>query len=304
MPRWPLSQTEVKTILRFKQKLGRRDPLRGVVDALLSGSELPPDYAEVILSTLEGGWTRRHARGMAIWAAGLAPLGPDEAARADASLISLLKTRSGNASIGVGCCFSSCCLLAVPLAMLIPFLVWGNRLRNELREMAAVSMGRIGIAGNLYPLCDAIAAGQKANTSGEKGVAYAAAYSLDLILRSAGPPPSGALAEPVQASLCTLLREASAESAGSILNILRIAGSSWSIRAVERYHKRARDPELVAAATETLESLLARQSLEADRATLLRPAIAPQDPGFLLRPATNQPSTDEALLLRPQEGSE
>lgn len=302
MTAYPLDENEFRRIDRLRRKLRRTDPLLPVVDALLADDPLPPDYSITILSALHRHRGRSPARGLAAWAAGVAPLSPGDALAANSHIIAMLSQRSALAS---GACATSCfCFPMFMLALpLLPFLVWLDGRSSELREMAAVALGRLGFGISIPALCTAIVQSKPQSSTGDKAVQYAVAYALSMIMGRDPRNASGTLNDTTEYALRSLLNESPFAGHGHVLNVLRIAGSPRSIRTLQRFLKKTSDPGLTYMAGDAIKAINGRIELERQRSSLLRPAEMPADPGTLLRPVTYQ-ETDQSLLLRPHEGSD
>lgn len=297
MATWPISTIETTQIEEFIRRLRKDDPLAGIAHALLRRTELRADATRILLDTLADSHARKPARGIAVWALGLIPLSPDDAYLASQRVAAVLADRPEHS---LGCLIVSSLFVYITL-VLVAIYAGMDRQQNQVREMAALTLGRLGRRDNVGDLCRAVTEVKGKVAVRDKQVRFAAAYALQLLL---GQMPHGGLNlldEEGVRSVYLLLRETPEARHLPVLEVLRAAGTTKAIPAVEKFYRKTTDPQLKQVAAVTLEALNERRMLVTHRASLLRPAdVVPDDPAELLR-ATGSTSADPTRLLRVED---
>jgi hypothetical protein len=298
---WAISPVEAERVQRFVKRLRKDDPLRGVADALLAGVHPPDDSAQIAFEALQRRSTTNAVKGVASWCLGLIPLSDADARQASTHLAAVLADRPGHS---VGCLLAAGCIFFYILLLMAPIYAAMDTQKNRIREMAAISLGRLGRRDNIGDLIDAVTEMPNSTAVADKQVRFAAAYGLQLMLQNLPHGGFGALNEDGLRSVAQLLREPEDARHVPVLEILRTTGGPKALPPLEKFVRKATDPVLREMAGAAIEMITQRKELHAQRASLLRPSEEPQsDPTRLLRP-TGTAASEPENLLRAELGGE
>lgn len=296
--------------------LGKRVPVRQVYGRWARDGAFAGGDMAVLCDRLCGTPFRWRERVAAAWMLALVR-DPEQRARAEAALIEALHPKARNGWIKASrWSFVGCCLGFSPFVLpAVLSLAAAARFEDRVRLMAARSLAMIGGPASAPVLC---AAACDTNPT----LAEAARLALPVALDGLTVAEYGLMPPEMTDQLASLLKvtpESSwqfnwaANPTGpgrsvlrlSVLRALQAVGAGRALEAVRAFAVKCADPEEQQAAAQAIAVLQQRATLEAQSATLLRPASNPHSPAdILVRPAAPGAWGDAALLVRPSEAPE
>ncbi|MCX6359973.1 MAG: hypothetical protein NT029_09210 [Armatimonadetes bacterium] len=296
--------------------LGRRVPVRQVYDRWARDAAFAGADLAILGERLRGTPFRWRERAAAAWMLGLVR-DPEQRAGAEAALIEALHPKARNGWIKASrWSFVGCCVGFSPFVLpAVLSLAAAARFEDRVRLMAARSLAMVGGPASAPVLC---AAACDSNAT----LAEAARLALPVALDGLTADHYGLMPPEMTDQLAGLLKAApdsawqmkwATDPAGtgssvlhiSVLRALRAVGAGRALEPVRAFALKCADPEEQQAAAQAIAVLQQRATLEAQSATLLRPASNPHSPGdILVRPAAPGAWGDAALLVRPSAAPE
>lgn len=296
--------------------LGKRVPVGQVYDRWAQDAAFAEADLAIIFDRLRGTPLRWRERAAAAWMLGLVR-DPEQRIRAEAALIEALHPKARNGWLKASrWSFVGCCLGFSPFVLpAVLSLAAVARFEDRVRLMAARSLAMVGGPAAAPVLCAAACDNNAA-------LAEAARLALPVALDGLTAAQYGLMPPEMTDQLAFLLKVTpdsswqfnwAADPTGpgrwvlrlSVLRALQAVGAGRALEPVRAFALKCADPEEQQAAAQAIAVLQQRATLEAQSATLLRPASNPHSPAdILVRPAAPGAWGDTALLVRPSDAPE
>jgi len=307
-----MSDEERAHFASFVERLNRRNPVRRIAEAFLSGHPISLEDAETLRRRFPP-WRRPwfKERMVIAWLLGFAPADANVRSRFAEPLSRLLSRRP---SRNVGCMFG--CFLPHLFFPWVFYRMFRERRTNMVRAVSATSLGRLADPSSLSSLAEAVLHRPMHTVKGEREVRTAAAWALAQVLRNSPATAHEGIGRNVRTSLCQLMllndpdwvpaTPPDSTTELSVLESLEFIGTADEIKAVELLlQRRNSEPRVRQTAERTLAVLKDRKRRALESATLLRPSNAPvSDADVLLRPAYGIGDSAHEQLLRPSSYDE